>query len=305
MQSGLSSRPRTGSVALSRGRGSPYSSRNSTNSSSSSDCVIPAGVFAPSTARRFAAPRRRGYRSSRSHKESRSVSPFTSASCIARSNPRFGRTAARSNCVRATEVTGIPSSSPRSSGGTSARWPRIALPLPRQNPGRVTSGTDGCPRHDPPELSGGPVTQYCSGPAGKNRRHPPRLGRRAGDIQLRKRLRCTRNQPSPFDPALDCPRPTPMLSSCHRATVPCCRWASSPIIRSTPRPCSLFARSPCSPGVHPPSIRRWMHCLVSHALTLSHMTHVWRAISDDSLDVPAPKKRPQPAVAASGFDPFQ
>ena len=113
--------------ALSRGRGSPCASTSATNSSSKSLRVIPAGTFDLSSARRFAAPGARGYRSSRSGSDTRPVSPRTSASFIARSSSRFEAIPAKSNIVRDTEVTGIPSMAGSLIGCSDEAWTWIPL----------------------------------------------------------------------------------------------------------------------------------------------------------------------------------
>jgi hypothetical protein len=91
-------------------------SRNLT-SSSLRVTVAPASLAA-SRARTARMPGRRGYRTRRSRSERLSVSRFVSASFIALSSWRGRSTVARSNRVRGTVVTGIPSRYVISSGAS-------------------------------------------------------------------------------------------------------------------------------------------------------------------------------------------
>ena len=101
--------------AFSRGRGRPCASSSAQERAPRTRCaVIPDRLLDRQQRPQDRGPAPPGWRSSRSGSESRSVSRRTSASFSARSSCRFVEIAARSNSVRDTEVTGIPSHPSRS-----------------------------------------------------------------------------------------------------------------------------------------------------------------------------------------------
>ena len=85
--------------------------------------------------------------------------------------------AARSNSVRDTEVTGMPSTTSISSGRNAERWARDARSRPRNRAGLVTSGSRPTTWQQSPQCPAERWLRTASGPAGEHRRHPatPRL----------------------------------------------------------------------------------------------------------------------------------
>ncbi len=125
-QSTQTKRPATKMSALNLGRGRPCKSSNGTKSSSKSFLVTPpASAPSPSKSRSAAVPRRRGYRPSRSGIDRGSVSCRTSTSFSTRSTCRRDARPAKSKTVRGTVVTGIPSTTVRSSTGNRDRCEQI------------------------------------------------------------------------------------------------------------------------------------------------------------------------------------
>jgi hypothetical protein len=126
-QSTQTNRPATKTSALNLGRGRPCESNNGTKSSSKSFPVTPpTSAPSPSKSRSTTVPRRRGYRPSRSGIDSRSVKPCTSTWFSTRSTCRRGARTAKSKTVRGTVVTGIPSTTVRSSAGSRDRCEQIS-----------------------------------------------------------------------------------------------------------------------------------------------------------------------------------
>ena len=231
---------------MARGRGSPARSTSVRKRRSSSLLVCAGRIDSLIAAFRFAAPRRRGWRSIRATKGVWSDSRSASARSRTRLSSCSWRSAARSSRVRATVVTGMPAWTVRSSGAIAATRTRIPSRV-LSRLGTVRSTRVGQPSRIPQSAAAQRWLRTASGPHASTAaiHQPTRETRRYPTAYTPRWIRCRRFC---LSRAAIAPRPSPSATNCPRATTPCCRSASSAIAASSPslpRRTERFASMSC------------------------------------------------------------